>query len=90
MVPALRPAISSSWSLTGIFDNFKVVLFGNSVDLVHIVAQAVELDYDDRLGAGSDSCFDLIGGHQEGFRIDIHKNRNSVVVQNTGCAAAQL
>ncbi|OQB32369.1 MAG: hypothetical protein BWY07_01933 [Candidatus Hydrogenedentes bacterium ADurb.Bin170] len=71
--PGFSSFIGAADRVTGIFDHSKTVLFGNSIDCIHIAALTVEMNRYDCFGFRSDSRFYLRRINIPGAFFNIHK-----------------
>ncbi len=66
------------------FNHLEPVFLRNRHHLVHVHGQTMQMHDDDGLGFRRDRSFDFVHVNVHGIKINIHENRNTIVVQNTG------
>ena len=69
--------------LSTILNNLDIVLFGNRHNLIHICRVTCQMNHQNCLGFVCNLCLNRHGVHVVGVGVNIGKNRDSVLVQNT-------
>ena len=68
--------------LCNVFNNFQIVFLGNSKDRIHIGRHAVNMHRQNRSRSLGNFCRNLVRIHTIGHRININKNRDSIVMEH--------